>query len=60
MKISKSFKIYIHIIFAFFLCEYLYASSDFSKNIVIHDIYPAKENKWKDTHFYALVCEKFD
>ena len=30
------------------------------KNIVIHDIYPAKENKWKDTHFYALVCEKFD
>ena len=37
MKISKSFKIYIHIIFAFFLCEYLYASSEFSKNIVIHD-----------------------
>jgi SAM-dependent methyltransferase len=29
------------------------------KNIVVHDIYPAKENKWKDTHFYALVCEKF-
>jgi len=29
------------------------------KNIVAHDIYPAKENKWKDTHFYALVCEKF-
>ena len=29
------------------------------KNIVVHDIYPAEENKWKDTHFYALVCEKF-
>ena len=29
------------------------------KDIVVHDIYPAKENKWKDTHFYALVCEKF-
>ena len=29
------------------------------KNIVAHDIYPAKENKWKDTHFYALTCEKF-
>ncbi len=29
------------------------------KNIVTHDIYPAKENKWRDTHFYALVCEKF-
>jgi hypothetical protein len=28
------------------------------ENIVAHDIYPAKENKWKDTHFYALVCEK--
>ena len=37
MKISKSFKIYIHIIFAFFLCEHLYASTDFSKNIVIHE-----------------------
>ena len=29
------------------------------KNIVTHDIYPARENKWSDTHFYALVCEKF-
>ena len=28
------------------------------ENIVVHDIYPAEENKWKDTHFYALVCEK--
>jgi len=30
------------------------------KNIGVHDIYPAKENKWKDTHYYALVCEKVD
>ena len=30
------------------------------KNITIHDIYPAKENKWKDTHYYALVCHKLN
>ena len=49
MKISKSFKIYIHIIFAFFLCEHLYASTDFSKNIVIHEKPQIiKELKFKD------------
>ena len=37
MKISKSFKIYIHIIFAFLLCQYVNADTDFSKNIVIHE-----------------------
>tara|TARA_B100000780_G_C21078055_1_gene434068 strand:+ start:36 stop:563 length:528 start_codon:yes stop_codon:yes gene_type:complete len=37
MKINKSFKIYIYIIFAFFSCQYLYADSDFSKNLVIHN-----------------------
>ena len=37
MKISKSFKIYIHIIFALSVCQYLYADTDFSKNIVIHE-----------------------
>lgn len=28
------------------------------KDITVHDIYPEKENRWKDTHFYALVCGK--
>ena len=30
------------------------------KKIAVHDIYPAKENKWKDTHYYALVCHKLN
>jgi len=37
MKISKSFKIYIHILFVFILSKNLFASDDFSKNIVIHE-----------------------
>ena len=37
MKISKSFKIYIHIIFVFLIIKNLFASDDFSKNIVIHE-----------------------
>ena len=49
MKISKSFKIYIHIIFAFFSCQYLNADTNFSKNLVIHDKPKAiKELKFKD------------
>jgi thiol-disulfide isomerase/thioredoxin len=49
MKISKSFKIYIHIIISFFLCQYLYADTDFSKNIVIYDKpRPINELKFKD------------
>ncbi len=49
MKISKSFKIYIHIIFSFFLCQYLAADTDFSKNLVIHDKPKIiKELKFKD------------
>ncbi|MEK9572160.1 MAG: methyltransferase domain-containing protein, partial [Paracoccaceae bacterium] len=28
------------------------------RNIQVHDIYPAEANRWDDTHFYALVCEK--
>tara|TARA_B100001778_G_C18259084_1_gene481355 strand:- start:126 stop:653 length:528 start_codon:yes stop_codon:yes gene_type:complete len=49
MKISKSFKIYIHIIIAFFLSQYLYADIDLSKNIVIHDKPKViKELKFKD------------
>ena len=49
MKISKSFKIYIHIIFSFFLCQYLAADNDFSKNLVIYDKPKIiKELKFKD------------
>ena len=49
MKISKSFKIYIHIIFSFFLSQYLAADTDFSKNLVIHDKPKIiKELKFKD------------
>ena len=49
MKISKSFKIYIHIICAFFLCQYLHADTDLSKNLIIHEKPQIiKELKFKD------------
>ena len=50
MKISKSFKTYIHIILVFLLSQSLNAAEDFSKNIVIHEK-PVKINelKFKDS-----------
>jgi thiol-disulfide isomerase/thioredoxin len=49
MKISKSFKIYIYIISTIFIGDYLYADTDLSKNIVIHDKPKIiKELKFKD------------
>ena len=49
MKISKSFKIYIHIFCAFLITQNLYAGTDISKNIVIHDNpLIIKELKFKD------------
>jgi len=50
MKISKSFKIYIHIILLFLLTQNLNAAEDFSKNIIIHEK-PTKiaELKFKDS-----------
>ena len=50
MKISKSFKAYIHIILVFLLSQSLSAVEDFSKNIVIHKK-PVKINelKFKDS-----------
>ena len=49
MKISKSFKIYIHIIFVFLISKNLLAAEDFSKNIVIHEKpLIIKELKFKD------------
>ena len=46
MKISKSFKIYIHTILIFLLSQNLYGAEDFSKNIVIHEK-PTKINELK-------------
>ena len=37
MKISKSFKLYIHIILLFLISTNLKALEDFSKNVVIHE-----------------------
>ena len=37
MKISKSFKIYIHIILVFLISKNVLADTDFSKNIVIYE-----------------------
>ena len=49
MKISKSFKIYIHIILVFLISKNLLAAEDFSKNIVIHEKpLIIKELKFKD------------
>ena len=49
MKISKSFKIYIHIIIVFFISKNLLAAEDFSKNIIIHEKpLIIKELKFKD------------
>ena len=49
MKISKSFKIYIHIILVFLISKNVLADTDFSKNIVIHEKPKIiKEYKFKD------------
>ena len=49
MKISKSFKIYIHIIFVFLINNTVFANDDFSKNVVIYEKPKAiKELKFKD------------
>ena len=49
MKISKSFKIYIHIIFVFLISNTVFANDDFSKNVVIYEKPKAiKELKFKD------------
>ena len=49
MKISKSFIIYIHIIFVFLINNTVFANDDFSKNVVIYEKPKAiKELKFKD------------
>ena len=55
MKISKSFKPYIHIILVFILSQSLYAADDFSKNIVIHEKpIIIKELKFKDINLQDI------
>ena len=50
MKISKSFKIYIHIIVLSLFSQNLIGAEDFSKNVVIHEKpIPIKEIKFKDS-----------
>ncbi len=55
MKISKSFIIYIHIIFATFISKSILADSDFSKNLVIHEKPKIiKELKFKDLNLQEV------
>jgi len=55
MKISKSFKIYIHIIFVFLISKNLFADNDFSKNIVIYEKPKIiKELKFKDLNLQEV------
>ena len=50
MKISKSFKIYIHIIVLSLFSQNLIGAEDFSKNVVIYEKpIPIKEIKFKDS-----------
>ena len=49
MKISKSFKIYIHIFAIFFFAQQLLSETNYSKNIVVHkEALSIKELKFKD------------
>jgi len=49
MKISKSFKIYIHIFAIFFSAQQLLSETNYSKNIVVHKTpLDVKELKFKD------------
>ena len=55
MKISKSFKIYIHIIVLLLLGQNLTGAEDFSKNVVIHEKPIAiKEIKFKDSDLLTV------
>ena len=55
MKISKSFKIYIHIIFVFLISKNVLADTDFSKNIVIYEKPKTiKELKFKDLNLLEV------
>ncbi len=55
MKISKSFKVYIHIILVFLISKNVLADTDFSKNIVIYEKPKTiKELKFKDLNLQDI------
>ena len=55
MKISKSFKIYIHILFVFLISKNVLADTDFSKNIVIYEKPKTiEELKFKDLNLQEV------
>ena len=55
MKISKSFKIYIHILLAFLISKNVLADTDFSKNIVIYEKPKTiEELKFKDLNLQEV------
>ena len=56
MKISKSFKIYIHIILVFLISKNVSADTDFSKNIVIYE----KPKTIKELRFKDLNLQEID
>ena len=56
MKISKSFKIYIHIILMVLISKNLFANEDFSKNIVIYE----KPKTIKELRFKDLNLQEVD
>ena len=59
MKISKSFKIYIHIIVLSLFSQNLIGAEDFSKNVVIHEKPIAiKEIKFKDSDLLDVDLTK--
>ena len=59
MKISKSFKIYIHIILALLFTSYLHANPDLSKNLVVHDKpLDILELKFKDINLQEVDLTK--
>ena len=55
MKISKSFKIYIHILLMFLISKNVLADTDFSKNIVIYEKPKTiEELKFKDLNLQEI------
>ena len=55
MKISKSFILYIHIIFVFFISQYVYADNNLSENIVIYENpKDINELKFKDVNLQEV------
>ena len=49
MKISKSFKIYIHIFFIFFFAQQVLSEATYSKNVIVHKVpIEIKELKFQD------------